>query len=88
MQANVTELLVESATLLVVGMAVVFVFLTMLIGGIKVIAFINSRLPAEIADTPRAPLSRVPTKASTTTVNASTIAAISAAVHQYRKHHQ
>lgn len=85
MQENVPELLMEAANLLLVGMSVVFIFLTLLIGAVQLIAYINSILPEEVVE---APSSKPPVRrqtANSDAVGGSTIAAISAAIHQYRQ---
>ncbi len=87
MQTQITELLIEAATLMLAGMAFVFVFLTILIGAVKLISVVNNALPAE-----QQPASPSAKRTSTTPTNnhadAAVNAAISAAVHQYRKEHQ
>ncbi|MEP4891079.1 MAG: OadG family transporter subunit [Aliiglaciecola sp.] len=83
MQASISELLIEAANLMVVGMVVVFVFLTLLIGAVNLIAAINRRLPEEVVPAAAARTQRkVTTDKSSSSVP---IAAITAAVHQYRK---
>lgn len=85
MQANVSDLLIEAANLLLVGMSVVFVFLTLLIVAVQLIAFLNAKFPE--AAPAEAPPRRLPaTKPGQSgSVENKTIAAISAAIHQYRK---
>ncbi|GAB2709493.1 OadG family transporter subunit [Aliiglaciecola sp. 3_MG-2023] len=83
MQTSISELLIEAANLMVVGMVVVFVFLTLLIGAVNLIAAINRRLPEEVV-----PATTVRTQRKVTTDKSSSsvpVAAIAAAVHQYRK---
>ncbi|MCC2616651.1 OadG family protein [Aestuariibacter halophilus] len=84
MQQDIGQLLIEAATLLVAGMTFVFLFLTLLIGAIHVIAWINQRLGAEptIEHAVAAPA------ANPTEPSQGVISAISAAVHQYRKQHR
>lgn len=82
MQASISELLVEAATLMAVGMTVVFVFLTILIGAVNFIAFINTKLPAE--DLPSATDSPHRKRVVKNNVESVPIAAIAAAVHKYR----
>lgn len=85
MQTTVPELLMEAANLLLVGMSVVFIFLTLLIGAVQLIAYINSRLPEETVavPAPKPPVQRQTVNSGA--VGDSTIAAISAAIHQYRQ---
>ncbi|MBU2879833.1 OadG family protein [Aliiglaciecola lipolytica] len=83
MQTSISELLIEAANLMVVGMVVVFVFLTLLIGAVNLIAAINRIFPEEVV--PAHP-ARTQRKVSNDKSNSSVpIAAITAAVHQYRK---
>ena len=88
MQTNVSGLLVEAGTLLLVGMSVVFVFLTLLIGAINLIAMICSKFPEDDTQKPyaRVGASRDNNK-NQNQISPATVAAISAAVHQYRKSH-
>tara|TARA_R110002167_G_scaffold4419_3_gene20597 strand:+ start:90 stop:356 length:267 start_codon:yes stop_codon:yes gene_type:complete len=51
MQPEVANALVEAANLLVVGMVVVFLFLSMLIGAVTLIAWINKLIPDESLNT-------------------------------------
>lgn len=82
MQATISELLSEAATLMLVGMIVVFVFLTLLIGAINLIAFINTKLPEEpLPLFSGAPLQN---KTASKSLESAPIAAIAAAVHKYR----
>lgn len=85
MQAPITDLLVEAATLMVAGMLFVFVFLTILIAAVKVIGFINTKLPVQQVDLPVAGKKSV---SKTTSQDDAVTAAISAAVHRYRQEHQ
>ena len=81
MEVSISALLTEAATLMVVGMTVVFVFLTLLIGAVTFIAFINRKFPEQIP----VPHSMQPHRpAPTQPESSSLIAAISAAVHEYR----
>ncbi|MFC3120374.1 OadG family protein [Agaribacter flavus] len=76
------EQLTEAALLLGVGMAVVFAFLVLLIGGIKVIAAYVKAFPGESAEQNN----NIPMPASpaTTELHPDLVAAISAAVHAHR----
>ncbi|WP_260681674.1 OadG family protein [Aliiglaciecola sp. M165] len=82
MQAPISELLTEAATLMVVGMIVVFVFLTLLIGAVNLIAFINSKFPEEVTPSVSG-VNRAKQTASGGS-ESTPIAAISAAIHKYR----
>ncbi|MFC4699877.1 OadG family protein [Glaciecola siphonariae] len=82
-----TEQLIEAAILLAVGMTVVFAFLTMLIAGIKVIAWYAAQYPSP-ADAQNKLQTHTQNKnnnkPSATTVNPDIVAAISTAVHIHR----
>lgn len=85
MQADVASALVEAANLLLVGMIVVFSFLTMLIGAIKLISWINQLFPEEVIE-PVSHQSFTPKSAQNSQhVSPKVVAAISAAVRQYRR---
>ncbi|MFY8273007.1 OadG family protein [Pseudoalteromonas sp. SSDWG2] len=73
---NIAELMLEAAGLMATGMLVVFVFLMILIGVLKLMSHF-------LAETD-APISPAPSRASTGVPKAH-IAAIAAAVHQYKK---
>lgn len=86
MQSQVSELLLEAAALLLIGMVVVFAFLTLMIGAIKLIAWFCEKYPGEqeVAQ----PFKSTSNQSKTTSgITPETISAISAAVHQYRKAH-
>lgn len=76
------EQLLDAATLLLVGMSVVFVFLTLLIGAVNTIAWVNRLLPEE---TPAQSAFVPANKAGQ--VAPQTVAAIAAAIHQHRSKH-
>ncbi|MEE1676348.1 OadG family transporter subunit [Agarivorans aestuarii] len=76
---DLTELLVEAATLMGVGMIAVFAFLSLLIVAVNGLAKLAPPL-AEVAE-PKQTSSPTPQPAN----NATVVAAISAAVQQYRK---
>ncbi|MFT6896976.1 MAG: oxaloacetate decarboxylase gamma subunit [Paraglaciecola sp.] len=85
MHTDVTSLLFEAANLLVVGMVVVFLFLSLLIGAITAIAWLCGKFPQE-DETPQAGLV---TKSGVSGVHQGdipqpVIAAITAAISQYR----
>ncbi len=80
---SMSSLLGEAATLMVTGMAFVFAFLALLIGGVRCIAWYCEKFPGE--EPAAAPVrSRAAPTAKDNTVSAGTIAAIAAAVHQHR----
>jgi oxaloacetate decarboxylase gamma subunit len=93
MQPEVANALTEAASLLLVGMVTVFLFLSMLIGAITLIAWINKLIPDESLNTienqsrfsnrtlPNNPLS------SNQGVSPKIVAAISAAISQHRQSH-
>ena len=70
--------------LMLIGMGIVFAFLAMLVVMVNFMTFVIQRF------FPEEPLINVtpPSSASTTHTDASIIAAISAAVHQYRHKHK
>lgn len=83
MTDDISTILVDSAMLLLVGMSVVFVFLTLLIGAIHLIEWLCKKFPA--AEEPY--LSQPSGTAATVKkdeINPQVVAAISSAVHQYR----
>ncbi len=78
---DIGSLLRESATLMVLGMAFVYIFLTLLV---YLVRLMTRLLPAE-APPMVAPVRKLSTQpAATDTTNPQMIAAISAAVHHYR----
>ena len=81
---DVISLLLESATLLAVGMSVVFVFLTMLIGSVSAIAAFCRRFPGPVESVSGQSAHARPTMSSNTESNGDVIAAITAAIHQHR----
>lgn len=86
MQPEVASALAEAANLLLVGMVVVFLFLSMLIGAVNAIAWLNKIIPdpsaADAADNQRFVNNGSP---STQGVPPKTVAAISAAIRQHRR---
>lgn len=79
---NVTETLVEAGVLMFIGMVVVFAFLTMLIFATKLLTKIALALPEQETATP-APRKIAPTVSGQPSPQV--VAAIGAAVKQYRK---
>lgn len=88
MHNDVTSLLLEAATLLLVGMSVVFVFLSTLIGAVTGIAWLCAKYPAnEAAASAALAMSNRPSPApqSPQHIPLPVIAAITAAIAQYRR---
>lgn len=75
-----TELMSSGIELMIAGMTIVFLFLTMLVGAINLMSFLVHRF---FPETP-APAVHVTTGG----VDKNVIAAITAAVHQYRNTHK
>jgi oxaloacetate decarboxylase (Na+ extruding) subunit gamma len=74
-----TELIASGVELMLVGMGIVYAFLAMLIGAIHVMAALVVRFFPEL------PVTDIPVQ---NVIDPSSIAAISAAVHQYRLKHK
>jgi oxaloacetate decarboxylase gamma subunit len=88
MQPEVANALAEAANLLLVGMVVVFLFLSMLIGAITLIAWSNKFFPDESLNT----VHKQPKPINNTSLNNQVVppkivAAISAAISQHRQPH-
>ena len=81
MPVQVTDLLIEAAYLMAVGMFVVFIFLGCLIGAMNVIAWLVGKMPEP--ELSRANLARQ-SPSTEPQLSASVVAAITAAVHQHR----
>jgi oxaloacetate decarboxylase gamma subunit len=88
MQPEVVNALAEAANLLLVGMVVVFLFLSMLIGAITLIAKINTLIPDESLNTTenqsKFTNSTLPNNQG---VSPKIVAAISAAIFEHRQSH-
>jgi oxaloacetate decarboxylase gamma subunit len=88
MQPEVANALAEAANLLLVGMVVVFLFLSMLIGAITLIAWINKLIPDEslytIENQPKFTKRNLHNNQE---VSPKVVSAISAAIFQHRKSH-
>jgi oxaloacetate decarboxylase gamma subunit len=71
-----TELMSSGIELMIAGMAIVFLFLVMLVYAINLMSFLVQRFFPE--------LPKLPVHVSTGGVDKNVVAAITAAVHQYR----
>ena len=80
---SMSNLLSEAATLMMTGMAFVFAFLALLIGGVRCIAWYCEKFPGE-APTATPVRARAAPASNENAINAGTIAAITAAIHQHR----
>ncbi|MFT5923208.1 MAG: oxaloacetate decarboxylase gamma subunit [Paraglaciecola sp.] len=88
MQPEVANALAEAANLLLVGMVVVFLFLSMLIGAITLIAWINKLIPDESLNTiENQPKFTDYTLSNNQDVSPKIVSAISAAIFQHRQSH-
>lgn len=88
MQPDVANALAEAAILLLVGMVVVFLFLSMLIGAITFIAWLNRQFPAPSMGTEASPTTSISNaQQANQTVAPNIVAAISAAIQQHRRSH-
>lgn len=83
MEPAISDLLYESFWLLVIGMAVVFSFLTMLIGGIKLIEKFCAAFPQDEPTNKPALPSALSQQHSD--ISPQVVAAITAAIHQHRQ---
>lgn len=81
-QTDVTQLLLEAASLMLIGMLVVFVFLMVLILSTKLLSHLSLRF----FPTPQSPA--VAAVKTTENPDAATVAAVSVAVHRYRSRKQ
>ena len=82
MNAEVQQLLLDAGLLLLVGMAVVFLFLSLLIGAVSLISKVCRRFPEAVSHVTTAATPRKPNVAAG--ISAAEVAAISAAIHQHR----
>ncbi|MGY0590397.1 MAG: OadG family protein [Paraglaciecola chathamensis] len=87
MQPDVMSLLLEAGMLLLVGMSVVFLFLTLLIGAVNFIAWVCAKFPEEELTPAVQPSRRAPPAANQSGITVPVVAAITAAVDQYRRQH-
>jgi oxaloacetate decarboxylase gamma subunit len=79
---NISSVLLEAGTLMLVGMVVVFLFLTMLIGAINLLTKFAEAFPDK--ETTSAPAKITPQATNSNQTSPQVIAAISAAVKQYK----
>jgi len=88
MQPEVANALAEAANLLLIGMVVVFLFLSMLIGAITLIAWINKLIPDESLNTNENPTPFTNnTLPNNQGVSPKVLAVISAAIFKHRQSH-
>ncbi|ENM5826208.1 TPA: oxaloacetate decarboxylase subunit gamma [Vibrio cholerae] len=78
---HIGSLLMDAATLMVTGMAVVFLFLTVLV---YLVQLMSRLIPQEAPEAAVTPKKSQKVQPITDSVNPQVVAAISAAVHQYR----
>lgn len=76
-----TDLISSGIELMIVGMGIVYLFLTMLVIAINLMSAIVQRF------FPDAPTTTITVSPAVPTIDKSTVAAITAAVHQYRDKH-
>ena len=78
---NIGSLLVDAATLMLTGMAVVFIFLTILVYLVRLMSkLVPEEVPAPIA----APKKNTNVQSTSSAVSPHIVAAISAAIHKHR----
>jgi oxaloacetate decarboxylase gamma subunit len=88
MQPEVANALAEAANLLLVGMVVVFLFLSMLIGAITLIAWVERLIPNESLNTiDNQPKFTNSNLTNNQDVSPKVVSAISAAIFQHRQSH-
>ncbi|WP_117233743.1 oxaloacetate decarboxylase subunit gamma [Vibrio maerlii] len=78
---NIGSLLGDAATLMITGMAVVFIFLTILV---YLVRLMSKLVPQEVPELNAAPKTITKNQSPSPAVSPQVVAAISAAVHQYR----
>ncbi|MEF1255838.1 MULTISPECIES: oxaloacetate decarboxylase subunit gamma [unclassified Vibrio] len=78
---NIGSLLVDAATLMLTGMVVVFIFLTILV---YLVRLMSKLLPEEVPEPIAVPNQNNKVQLPSSAVSPKVVAAISAAVHQYR----
>ncbi|MGD8174083.1 oxaloacetate decarboxylase subunit gamma [Vibrio sp. TRT 21S02] len=78
---NIGSLLVDAAAMMFTGMAVVFIFLTILV---YLVRLMSKLVPEEVPEPIVAPNHNNKVQTKSSAVSPKVVAAISAAVHQYR----
>ncbi|CAH0524724.1 oxaloacetate decarboxylase gamma chain [Allocatenococcus thiocycli] len=78
---NIGSLLVDAATLMITGMAVVFIFLTILV---YLVRLMSRLIPEEVLEPIAAPKIKNNNQSTSSAVSPQVVAAISAAIHQHR----
>ncbi len=78
---NIGSLLGDAAVLMVTGMGVVFIFLTILV---YLVRLMSALVPEDAPESNTAPVRKQKISSDPTAVKPQVVAAISAAVHQYR----
>ena len=78
---NIGSLLVDAATLMLTGMAVVFIFLTILV---YLVRLMSKLVPEEVPEPIATPKQNNKIQPTSSAISHKVVAAISAAVHQHR----
>ncbi len=78
---NIGSLLVDAATLMITGMAVVFTFLTILV---YLVRLMSKLVPEETPEPIAAPKIKTNIQSTSSAVSPQVVAAISAAIHKHR----
>ncbi|MGP8308366.1 oxaloacetate decarboxylase subunit gamma [Vibrio sp. YIC-376] len=78
---NIGSLLVDAAALMVTGMAVVFIFLTMLV---YLVRLMSKLVPKEVLEPITSPKTNNNIQSTSSAVSPQVVAAISAAIHKHR----
>ncbi|NRF65303.1 oxaloacetate decarboxylase subunit gamma [Vibrio coralliilyticus] len=78
---NIGSLLVDAATLMLTGMAVVFIFLTILV---YLVRLMSKLVPEEVLEPIATPNQNNKIQPTSSAISPKVVAAISAAVHQHR----
>ena len=85
MQIELADMLFEAATLMLVGMSMVFIFLSLMIGAVNLVAWLCAKSPESQNSSMNKQTSRNSTNSSSSqNISPSTTAAITAAIHQHR----
>ena len=78
---NIGSLLVDAAALMITGMAVVFIFLTMLV---YLVRLMSKLVPEEVLEPIASPKINTNIQSTSSAVSPQVVAAISAAIHKHR----